>query len=92
MKKLVIMALMAVLVCPGLVPAKMRHVDVPYTVEKGVTLWSVAKTYMPLQDKYLDVKDLVLDIQAKNNMVGDNNLRAKWQPGVKIVIPLEVVE
>ena len=90
MKKLLILALVAAgLMCSGLMEPKTHHVEVPYYVQSGETLWHVANNYMPHQAKHRDVRELIDDIRRANGMMGAD-LQSKWQPGTEIKIPLEV--
>lgn len=92
-KKFLAVALIAAaLMCSGLTEPKTHHVEATYYVQSGETLWEVATNYMPHQAKHRDVRNLIDDIRWANKMEGNAGFNAKWQPGQRIVIPLEVAD
>lgn len=60
---------------------------VSHTVHRGDTLYSIAYLYANQQDRWDDLRGVVMDIQ-KENGIADND--AKWlAPGRKIIVPLQ---
>lgn len=58
-----------------------------HRVKDGETLYSIAALYVGRQDKWDDLRGVVMDIQVANG-IGDQEVR--WlTPGRKIVVPLK---
>lgn len=58
-----------------------------HQVKDGDTLYSIAALYAGRQDKWDDLRGVVIDIQDANS-IGDND--ARWlTPGRKILVPLK---
>lgn len=60
---------------------------VTHKIKDGETLYSIAALYAGRQDKWDDLRGVVIDIQDANG-IGDND--ARWlRPGQKILVPLK---
>lgn len=60
---------------------------VSYTVHHGDTLYSIAYLYASQQDRWDDLRGIVMDIKQANGL-GDGD--AYWlDPGSKIIVPLQ---
>lgn len=60
---------------------------VSYTVHHGDTLYSIAYLYANQQDRWDDLRGIVMDIKQANGL-GDGD--AYWlDPGRKIIVPLQ---